>query len=119
MNSLGSEITKESVQKLMVNDCEIVHKSDMAENVILHVKYYIRYGRKCNIFVAQLRQPSNLNFPGCFPTKDMQTLPHPPSEVTPHTQNGHPLRSGHLDIKDAQCAETKDVLKKSHHIAIF
>ena len=23
-----------------------------------------------------------------------------------------PLRSGHLDIKDAQCAETKDVLKK-------
>ena len=36
---------------------------------------------------------------GCFPTKDMQTT--------------H-LRSGHLDIKDAQCAETKDVLKKSY-----
>ena len=27
-----------------------------------------------------------------------------------------PLRSGHLDIKHAQCAETKDVLKKSYHI---
>ena len=30
-----------------------------------------------------------------------------------------PVRSGHLDIKDAQCAETKDVLKKSHHIIAF
>ena len=28
----------------------------------------------------------------------------------------YPLRSGHLDIKDAQCAETKDVLKMSYHI---
>ena len=27
-----------------------------------------------------------------------------------------PLRSGHLNVKDAQCAETKDVLKKSYHI---
>ena len=27
-----------------------------------------------------------------------------------------PLRSGYLDIKDAQCAETKDVLKISFHI---
>ena len=27
-----------------------------------------------------------------------------------------PLRSGHLDIKDGQCAETKDVLKISYHI---
>ena len=26
------------------------------------------------------------------------------------------LRSGHLDIKDAQCAETKDVLKISHRV---
>ena len=26
------------------------------------------------------------------------------------------LRSGHLDIKDTQCAETKDVLKKSYNI---
>ena len=26
-----------------------------------------------------------------------------------------PLRSGHLDIKHAQCAETKDVLKISYH----
>ena len=26
------------------------------------------------------------------------------------------LRSGHLDIKDAQCVETKDALKKSYHI---
>ena len=26
------------------------------------------------------------------------------------------LRSGHLDIKDAQCAETKDVLKTLYHI---
>ena len=25
-------------------------------------------------------------------------------------------RSGHLDIKDAQCAETKNVLQKSYHI---
>ena len=35
-------------------------------------------------------------------TKDMQTQPH----LSPL-----PLRSGHLHIKDAQCAETKDVLK--------
>ena len=27
-----------------------------------------------------------------------------------------PLRSGHLYIKDAQCAETKDELKISYHI---
>ena len=39
---------------------------------------------------------------GCFSTKDMQTSP--------------PLRSGHLDIKDAQCAKTKEVLKKPYHI---
>ena len=25
------------------------------------------------------------------------------------------LRSGYLDIKDAECAETIDVLKKSYH----
>ena len=41
---------------------------------------------------------------GCFPSKDMQTPPPPP------------VRSGHLDMKDAHCAETKDVLKKSYHI---
>ena len=38
---------------------------------------------------------------GCFPTKDMQTT--------------H-LRSGHLDIKDAQCAKYKDGRKISYHI---
>ena len=27
-----------------------------------------------------------------------------------------PLRSDHLDIKEVQCAETKDVLKISYHI---
>ena len=43
------------------------------------------------------------------PSKDMQT---PPSPAV--------LRSGHLDIKDAQYAVTKDVLKKSsHHIALL
>ena len=26
------------------------------------------------------------------------------------------FRSDHLDIRDAQCAETKDVVKISHHI---
>ena len=31
MNSVGSESSKESVEKLMVNDCEIVDQSDMAE----------------------------------------------------------------------------------------
>ena len=40
---------------------------------------------------------------GPVPSKDKQT----PSS---------PLRSGHLDIKDTQCAETEDVLKKSYHI---
>ena len=39
---------------------------------------------------------------GCFPTKDMKTSP--------------PLRSFHLDIKYAQCAENKDKRKISHHI---
>ena len=40
---------------------------------------------------------------GCFPTKDMQTsLPR--------------FRSGYIDKKIAQCAEAKDVLKKSYHI---
>ena len=38
---------------------------------------------------------------GPVPSKDMQTPP--------------PLKSGDLDIKDAQCAETEDVLKKSYH----
>ena len=38
------------------------------------------------------------------PTKDMQ-IPHPPL-----------LKSGHLDIKYAQCAENKDVSKISYHI---
>ena len=38
---------------------------------------------------------------GRFPTMNMQT----PS-----------LRSSHLDIKDVQCAETKDVLKISYQI---
>ena len=28
------------------------------------------------------------------------------------------LRSGHLDIKDTQCTETKDVLKISYHIIL-
>ena len=37
-----------------------------------------------------------------IPSKDMQTPPHPPL-----------LRSGHFDIKDAQCAENFI----SHHIA--
>ena len=31
-------------------------------------------------------------------------------------QTSAPLRSGHLDIRDAQYAETKDVLKRSYHI---
>ena len=35
------------------------------------------------------------------PSKDMQTPP---------------LRSGQLNIRDAQCTERKDVLKKSYHI---
>ena len=61
MISLRSENSKESVVKLIVNDCKIVDQSDMAE--------------RCNIFFAQLRQPSNLNFPGYFPTKDMHTPP--------------------------------------------
>ena len=30
-----------------------------------------------------------------------------------------PLRSGYLDIREAECAEIKDVLKKSHHIAFL
>ena len=38
---------------------------------------------------------------GRFPTMNMQT----PS-----------LRSSHLDIKDVQCAETKDVLKILYHV---
>ena len=63
MISLRSENSKESVVKLIVNDCKIVDQSDMAE--------------RCNIFFAQLRQPSNLNFPGYFLTKDMQTPPPP------------------------------------------
>ena len=41
---------------------------------------------------------------GLFPTEDMQTPPRP-SEVTDH-----------LDMKDMQCAETKDVLKISYHV---
>ena len=42
---------------------------------------------------------------GPVPSKDMQTQP------------AHPLfRSGHLDIKDVQCAKTKDMLKISYHI---
>ena len=40
-------------------------------------------------------------------TKDMQTTPSP-----------LPIRNVHLDIKDAQCAETKDVLKISYHIIL-
>ena len=36
----------------------------------------------------------------CFPTKDMQTPP--------------PLRSGHLEIKDAQFAENKEIGVKFH-----
>ena len=39
---------------------------------------------------------------GPVPRKDMQT----PS-----------LRSGHFDIRDAQCPEIKDVLKIPYHIA--
>ena len=31
-------------------------------------------------------------------------------------QTPSPLRSGHIDIKDAQCAETKYVLKKSYRV---
>ena len=41
---------------------------------------------------------------GCFPTKDMQTSPPPP------------LRSGHLNMKDMQHAETKDVLKITYRV---
>ena len=44
---------------------------------------------------------------GPVPSKDMQTQP------------AHPLfRSGHLDIKDVQCAKTKDMLKISYHIIL-
>ena len=32
------------------------------------------------------------------------------------TPSPSPIRSGHLDIKYVQCAETKDVVKKSYHI---
>ena len=37
------------------------------------------------------------------PNKEMQTSPSP-------------LRSSHLDIKDEQCAETKNMLKKSYRV---
>ena len=43
---------------------------------------------------------------GCFPTPEMQTPPLPP-----------PLKSGHLDIEDAQCTKklwAQDFI--SHHI---
>ena len=46
---------------------------------------------------------------GPVPSKDMQSC-RPLSPPPP--------RSGHLDIKDAQCAENKDVLKKSYHIIL-
>ena len=36
--------------------------------------------------------------------------------LTKDMQTPLPLRSGHLDIKDAQCAENKDVCKISYHI---
>ena len=41
---------------------------------------------------------------GCFSTKDMQTPPLPPTPPPPT----------HLVLKDAQHAETKDVMKKSY-----
>ena len=41
---------------------------------------------------------------GCFPTKDTQIA------------DASPLRSGHLDIKDAQCAKNKNGRKISYHI---
>ena len=40
---------------------------------------------------------------GCFPTTDLQTLP---------------LRSGHLDIKDTQCAKKNDGRKTSYRIIL-
>ena len=44
----------------------------------------------------------NQVFEGCFPTNDMQTP--------------LPLRSGHLDIKNAKCAKKYDGRKISYHI---
>ena len=45
--------------------------------------------------------PAPLNSPGCLPTKGMQTPL---------------LRSDHLDIKVAQCAENEDGHTISHHV---
>ena len=42
-----------------------------------------------------------------FPNYEYADLP--PSEI-------HPIRNGHLDIKDAQCARKNDGRKTSYHI---
>ena len=44
---LGSQSSKESVQKLIIYDCEIIDESDMA--------------KKCDTFFVLMQQPSNLN----------------------------------------------------------
>ena len=52
-----------------------------------------------NIIIPSIEMRS---WVGCFLTKDMQTPP--------------PLRSGHINIRDEQCAKNKDGRKISDHI---
>ena len=47
-----------------------------------------------DLFIALIFSSPKLFIFGCFPTKDMQTPP--------------PLRSGHLFIKDGECAESNE-----------
>ena len=89
---------------------------------IVHVKifsilaYVLEHSKHFEISVKFSIGKSKIFFnkrkKGPVPSKDMQIV-----QLSPSSEGGEgTLRIFYLDIKDAQCAETKNVLKKSYRV---